>query len=197
MNKSIWPLFILLTLILVGVIYYFAIYKVTEEELSNLDTEINNTSGEVSAAEARMVMLEEMAAEIEEGKQSGSMVCDYDNAKAELEFLSSVISPATDYNFSFEEPISEDGVYVRRNVSISFSCNGYSDAKQIVNDIVTSPYRTIFKDVTFTPINKKNNVKTDELVLSDDCEVSVVANLVFIETCQNSINTEGLQMKNN
>lgn len=171
-------IYVLVGVLVLAIIYYFAIYKTTEDKIVSLNADISNIKNEIEYENAKLNKYTLMSTEIEEGKAGGSMVYDYDNTTAELSYLSSVVSRADDYNISFDDAITNDGLYVRRGVTISFTAANYYAAKEILLDIANCPYRTIIKNIVIVPTS---DASSNNPSLSKGSEVSACVDLIFIE----------------
>ena len=183
MNKTNKILIVILILLVIGGAYYFAVYKPTEKETVSINDKIEKLEEDIKTEEVQATKLLAMKEEVETQKQKGSKVWDYDCAKEELRFLSQVISKALSYDISFEEPTTDDGIYVRRSVKISFKTDSYEKARSIIDEIIGCEYRTIFKDIT---VNQKNE-DADGTSLFE-----INADIIFIEYCSDISSAKGL-----
>ena len=60
--------------------------------------------------------------------------------------LSELLEDTEQYDVSFSSVEEQDNT-VRREVSLSFTCSSYEDAKNILSSISNSEYRCILKDL--------------------------------------------------
>lgn len=110
-----------------------------------------------------------------ENNQSPISMPDYDNIKSVMIELNRILSASNEYALSFES-VDTSQTVVERNVSLPFTCSSYQVAYDILNQINNSNLRCIIDDVA---INQ-----------DDDGTVSVNANIIFFEYCENPTETE-------
>ena len=96
------------------------IYAPLEARIRAADT--TDLEDEISLEQIKAQKLQAMQAEIDENKAAGlPELQTYNYFKNEVEELNQIFSTATDFNFSFSEPVV-DGNTVRRDVSGEFWC---------------------------------------------------------------------------
>ena len=67
-----------------------------------------------------------------------------------LNQLYGILGRTTDYSLSFTDPeVQEDGT-VRRNISMSFHCDSYTDAKDVIGDLTDSQWRCLVSNLSIT-----------------------------------------------
>lgn len=191
-NLKTKKLTLILFVIIILIAYYMLFYKPINKKIESYKSKTLTLSQSISEEKKKKSKYDSMQREIESYKKIGSKIYDYDAAGKELSYLSSVMSGALDYDFSFEVPTTEDEVYVRRNVKVSFTTKNYADARNIIDRIICSPQRTILRNVTLTPINFSNDASAANRCLSGNCNVSTTCDVVFIELCKGKENAWGL-----
>lgn len=130
-----------------------------------------------------------MQAEIDENKAAGlPELQTYNYFKNEVEELNQIFSTATDFNFSFSEPVA-DGNTVRRDVSVSFGAKNYDAAISMMNEVMNSSCRTMIHDVSVACGNKVIAAQSENIV---DGPVMVSFYMTAYETNIDSHSTEGI-----
>ena len=119
-------------------------------------------------------------------KQQGELL-PYNNIKNEITDLYEALSPAATYNLSFSEAVASGNI-VRRDISISFQTENYQKVRSILEQMHSSPYRCILKDLSIS-VNKSRGeaggMSAAELI-------NVNVNITFYETLVGAENTNGL-----
>ncbi|MBQ9387601.1 MAG: hypothetical protein IJU01_02940 [Lachnospiraceae bacterium] len=189
-SKALKVLFAVLIVLLPALAYYRFVFVPCGREKDRLLNEISLSEEELSEEQSKNASLEELRSRVESGKKKGSVVYDYDNAFNELNFLSETLGSVPDYNLGFGEPFTEDGIFARRSVDVSFVAENYAQAKEILKRMANCPYRLIVKDVSIVPDRSGGK---SAITLENDCRVSVSTQVVFVELCENSDNKYGLK----
>ena len=131
-SKALKVLFTVLIVLLPAMAYYRYVFVPCGREKDRLLNEISLSEEELSEEQSKNASLEELRSRVESGKKKGSVVYDYDNAFNELNFLSETLGSVPDYNLGFGEPFTEDGIFARRSVDVSFVAENYAQAKVIL-----------------------------------------------------------------
>lgn len=180
-------LLVVLVVLALGAVWYCGIYAPLEARIRAADT--TDLEDEISLEQIKAQKLQAMQAEIDENKAAGlPELQTYNYFKNEVEELNQIFSTATDFNFSFSEPVA-DGNTVRRDVSVSFGAKNYDAAISMMNEVMNSSCRTMIHDVSVTCGNKVIAAQSENIV---DGPVMVSFYMTAYETNIDSNSTEGI-----
>ncbi len=142
-----------LVLLIIGSAYYMLFYTPTQEKIAEYEAELIEIDDRILVAEAQLLHMKNMQRELDELLKDGAKEVKeaplYDNSKKLMESLNLILKSAIEYNISFVEADVENHI-VRRDVSLSYQCAGYKQAKEILQNIHDSRYPCIIQDVSFT-----------------------------------------------
>ncbi len=146
-------LLVVLILLIIGSAYYMLFYTPTKEKMAQYEAELLEIDDRVLVAEAQLLHMKNMQKELDELLAEGADKIKeaplYDNSKKLMESLNLILRSAMEYNISFVEANVESHI-VRRDVSLSYQCATYKQAKEILQNIHDGKYPCIIKDVSLT-----------------------------------------------
>ena len=98
--------------------------------------------------------MDEMQAELDEifarPESEITEIAPYDNKEVVLNQLYGILGRTTDYSLNFTDPdVQEDGT-VRRNISMSFHCESYEAAKNVIRDLTDSQWRCLVSNLSIS-----------------------------------------------
>ena len=140
-------LLVVLAVVLVALFYYRFVDQTVRRSLASSKAEQESLQLELDAATARVNRMNKMQKEIDsvmEGEQASRMES-YNNSKAEVAFLNDILSEAVDYSISFAE-VTRNGSQIRRAFTLHYKTERYSDAKDILANLCSGPYRCLIGD---------------------------------------------------
>lgn len=176
-TKLLIGIIIILAIILA---YIFLIFKPTGDRMDEIDSQIESNNQEIAEMEAKLNVLTEKYEEVLRGEELGSEVMPYDNVKSELIFLSNVMDFTDKYNVTFSEPYCAQDNYVRREARLTFNADTYDIAREVIDEIVDCPYRTLVVDYDITDV--RDNREITEGFNGED-PVKVDLRMIFLESC--------------
>lgn len=178
-----------LVVCMLGVVWYLGIYRPIQQRIEAADT--TELEDEMAMEQIKASKIQSMQQEIAANKEAGlPEVPTYNMFKEEVAELNRVFANALDFSFQFTEP-EADGTTVRRNIAVSFEAQNFDTAKEMLNEILTGPYRTMIHDVS---------IASDSRVNADDVEnievdvVTVSFLMTAYETSYDADTTEGLNI---
>ena len=180
--REAW-LLLLLSVMLLALFYYLALYRPVNLEVERCAALQVPVEEDLELQMMKATRKKKMVDELENApeKQQGELL-PYNNIKNEITDLYEALSPAATYNLSFSEDI------VRRDISISFQADTYQKVRSILEQMHSSPYRCILKDLSIS-VNKSRGeaggMSAAELI-------NVNVNITFYETLVGAENTNGL-----
>lgn len=173
--------------------FYLLGYKPLKEQEARLRSEIAETEQKAETEQAKIAGINKRKEEIADGMVSGSAVEVFDNSNAEWAFVSEIMKRyATSYALSFGEAKSDDGVYVRRGMQISYTAADYTTAKQIIAELAASPYRNIISDIKLTSTG--SDAGADFTGFNADNPVQGNISITFFETMKGVKNATGVKV---
>lgn len=185
--REAW-LLLLLSVMLLALFYYLALYRPVNLEVERCAALQVPVEEDLELQMMKATRKKKMVDELENApeKQQGELF-PYNNIKNEITDLYEALSPAATYNLSFSEAVASGNI-VRRDISISFQTENYQKVRSILEQMHSSPYRCILKDLSIS-VNKSRGeaggMSAAELI-------NVNVNITFYETLVGAENTNGL-----
>lgn len=185
--REAW-LLLLLSVMLLALFYYLALYHPVNLEVERCAALQVPVEEDLELQMMKATRKKKMVDELENApeKQQGELL-PYNNIKNEITDLYEALSPAATYNLSFSEAVASGNI-VRRDISISFQTENYQKVRSILEQMHSSPYRCILKDLSIS-VNKSRGeaggMSAAELI-------NVNVNITFYETLVGAENTNGL-----
>ena len=171
-------LIIIVLVLLVGVGYYFLVYKAMNDAESAARADIQLMQQEIDAENAKVANIKVRKDEIEAGKKLKGTVQVANNSNAESAFISRVLKKNTvKFSNSFNNEKS-DSTYVRREVNVSYTAPDYTHARAALNEIIDGDFRNIVTGMTI-------EAKGDN-GFSGTGEVSCTFTVTFIESVKDT-----------
>lgn len=186
---------LLILVLIIGAVsaFYLLGYKPLQEQQQQLRAQISEAEQQIETEQTKIAGINKRKEEIEDGKLSGSAVEVYDSSNGEWAAVSEVMKRyATSYSLSFGEPQCDDGIYVRRSMTVTFTAADYTTAKQILAELAASRYRNLIRNIKLTSTGSMSDAGFTGF--NADNPVQGSANIVFFETVKGSTNTTGLKM---
>ena len=185
--REAW-LLLLLSVMLLALFYYLALYRPVNLEVERCAALQVPVEEDLELQMMKATRKKKMVDELENApeKQQGELL-PYNNIKNEITDLYKALSLAATYNLSFSEAVASGNI-VRRDISISFQTENYQKVRSILEQMHSSPYRCILKDLSIS-VNKSRGeaggMSAAELI-------NVNVNITFYETLVGAENTNGL-----
>ena len=172
-SKEITTL-VLLAFLVAGVVYYLAFYKPMQADLTALaaqSLDLDNQIAEATAKAGNMKkMQEEIDAILSRPKTEITEIAPYDNKEVVFNMLNGILMRTVDYSLNFADPEIEADGFVRRNVSMSFNCASYEEAKAVIQDLTKSNWRCLVSNCNIV------GQESIEIVDEDGETVTISAN---------------------
>ena len=137
--------------VLILIVCYIQFFqKPISEAISNdnakMATITTNTAIETIKATKLKEMKKEIAANSANSANSASKIPEYNNLKNVMSQLSAIMEPTLKYDMTFND-ISVKDTMVYRPIDIQFTCDKYSSAKAIIDNLSKCPYRNTIDSV--------------------------------------------------
>lgn len=138
----------ILTVILLGAVYYLAVDQPVRSALSEAASEQENLNTELLVLQQKAATLSRMKNELEtiQGNATYGQMGSYNNAKAELDELNQVLQDTDAYDVSFSN-VTRDGDLIRRTFSLTFSAADYSKAEDLIKRLCEGPWRCLVSNI--------------------------------------------------
>ncbi len=162
-------LLVILSILLVGLLYYRFVYLTTDDMIKSLEQKRKSTEADLEIARATVEKLEQMKWEMDgmDLDDDTSRMESYNNSKNETAFLNQVLRGVDDYSISFSE-VTRDGDQIRRSFALQFIVRSYKEAEFVVEDLTSGEYRCLVDDVNYS--------------LSDNKDIYINLTATFFET---------------
>lgn len=175
-------LLVLCIVLIFAISYYQFVWKSTNKIIEQYD--IAMIEDELFNAQLKAIKIKEMEKYIDEHKdQAIGRVADYNNLQNEIIELNEILSEALTYKLDFEDATTDNKI-VRRNVNITFQTKSYSAAKEIIESLKNSRYKSLLRDIDI--LAKENGLQSTGLV-------DVKLKVTFYEGITEAVAHAGLQ----
>ena len=172
-NKEITAL-VLVIFLVAGITYYLAFYKPMQKDLDSLAAQSVELDNQIAEATAKAGNMKKMQQEIDEilsqPKTEITEIAPYDNKKVVFNMLNGILMRTVDYSLNFADPEIQPDGFVRRNVSMSFNCTSYEEAKAVIQDLTKSNWRCLVSNCNITALD------SIEIINEDGETVTITAN---------------------
>ncbi len=169
-------LLVVLGVIILAAVYYLVIFQPVTERTKAAEANAQDLETRLVALNAKVAQIQKMQKSIEEYTDNGhiiSIMPSYNAGKQELVFLNSTLAASNDYYVGFTN-ITREGNQIRREFSLKFTVDRYSEAEDIMNVLEHSDLRCLISDFTVKPVEQEAMLDNGEV------EASCVA--TFYET---------------
>ena len=154
-------LLIILIVLAVFAAYIYGFQKPMQEKMDHYKSLAAAADDELIVAEAKIVKLQKMEKElkdiIEAGNLNSKEIPNFDNSENVMVELSAILEKTLNYEVQFLGTSEKDGI-VRRNINLSYFCQDYENAKNVLEKIYDGKYRCLLKDLHVRQSNGKCNV---------------------------------------
>lgn len=144
---------VILALLLIFAVYYFALYQPTEKELEHMADAKLQTETLITAREKKLGEKQKMenaiAAAGEEAGGTPTPIPEYSNINTVIAELHAILGNTVSYSIDFDDEEVNSPI-VTRDISITCTVNSYESAMGIIRAIHDSPNACFLKDVTWT-----------------------------------------------
>ena len=168
-----WMLLGVLLILVVVVGYVMLFYRPTTEARDAALADAASYRSQTETAQVRLEEKRRMERELDEifARDPNPLgLPDYDNLQPVMVELNSILSGTQNYSLSFATVNASQRV-VRREISISFTCDSYATAKLVLRRLHDSMYRCMLNNLTISRGRDANS------------SASVSGSIVFFE-CQ-------------
>lgn len=138
-----------LTLILLGLVYYQFVEKTVRSSITNAQSEASMLQTELDAAQARLAAAQSIKNSMDELEASGqkSWMGSYNNSKAEVTFLNAILADTLQYSVTFAN-VTRAGDQIRRSFTLEYRTDSYASAHEIMARLSQSHDRCIVSEAS-------------------------------------------------
>ncbi len=142
-------LIVILVLILLGLAYYQFVDKTVRGSIVNAQSEANMLETELASAQARLAAAQQVKNSMDELEASGqkSWMGSYNNSKAEVAFLNTILADTLQYSVTFSD-VTRTGDQIRRSFTLEYRTASYASAHEIMARLCQSHDRCIVSDAS-------------------------------------------------
>lgn len=169
----------LLAVIIVGVIYFFFVFTPVNNRISEIESILVTTEDEILTLEGQQTLMISMEDAIKKAQAEPKVIeaPDYDNVKNVVAMLNGIMAGTEGYTITFEALKDKEleGAVIRRNGKISFLCDNYAQAKDVINKLYAGPYRCQISDMTIRANGTGAGQSQDDVTISkNDVQVDMM-----------------------
>jgi hypothetical protein len=143
-----------LVVLLIGVGYYMLFYTPLQDELSSIAIKSSEIDNQITASMGKIKKMDQMQAELDEifarPADEITEIAPYDNKEVVLNQLYGILARTSDYSLRFTDPVVQADGTVRRNISMTFSCESYEAAKDVIRDLTDSQWRCLISNLSIS-----------------------------------------------
>lgn len=170
--------------LIVGVIYYFGFYKVTEKIREKYDTV--QLEDQLLLYQTRAKRLSTMKEELAVSKEKNvGVMQEYNSLQKEIIELNKIFKNVSDYQFYFGDPTADEKV-VRRDISITFHASSYQSAKKIIKQLYEFPYKSKIHGISIVDTSSNSGINKTK-------DVDVSLQITIYESITENSDVSGLQ----
>ena len=142
-------LIVILALILLGLAYYQFVDKTVRGSIVNAQSEASMLETELAAAQARLAAAQQVKNSMDELEASGqkSWMGSYNNSKAEVAFLNTILADTLQYSVTFSN-VTRTGDQIRRSFTLEYRTDSYASAHEIMARLSQSHDRCLVSDAS-------------------------------------------------
>lgn len=183
-------LLLILGLIILGLVYYLAVDQVVRNGIKVANIEIESLEGQVAEINKKVQALDEMEEEMKEIEENGESITrmpSYSGNTDEVKFLHDTLRPTGEYSVVFSD-LTREGYQIRRTFSLSYKCDSYASAVEVMKNLESSDIRCIIDDLSVENPDASNDY-TGNILTSP---VTVSCKATFFETMEGAVEDKDL-----
>ncbi len=146
-------LMLILVAILLSATWYQFVYSACQDQISTAQDDAADIQVNIQTASMQVASMKSMQDTIDAKKASGvqpTQLPAYDNLQQLTASLNSILANTSGYTLDFTDPVSASVNVMRRDVSLSFTCDSYAQAKEVIATLDASPETCTIGDVSIS-----------------------------------------------
>ena len=167
-----WMLLGVLAVLVVVVGYITLFYVPTTNARDTALAETESIKEQTMAAQIRLAEKHRMVRELDElfdRNPNPLALADYDNLQPVMVELNSILAATQNYSLSFATVNASQSI-IRREISISFTCESYATAKVVLQRLHDSMYRCMLNNVTISGGRDGGSVSVSGSIVFFECQ---------------------------
>lgn len=168
-----------LAVILVIVAWYVLVYQNVNNQITSLNSQIADVQTQTTTDTAKVAQMNTMQRAIDDNKAKGvkpSVLPAYDNVQPLMASLNTILAGTNNYQMKFDNLDWSQGNVVQRGVTITFGCNDYASAKNVVTSLEKGAYPCNVDTVSITDNTATKTASTYSNVGSGSSSASAGSN---------------------
>lgn len=156
-----WLVIVAGILLAFGGLYYVLVDRPVRSGIMEADAARTSLEARLTLLEQRAANVAGVSTELSALRASGelSWMPSYNAKEAELEMLHRLLNERTsDYNVSLGNPLRSEN-QIRRALTLTFTANGYREAKEILYNLAHGEYRCLISNVSLSGLRGAGGVK--------------------------------------
>lgn len=181
-----------LVAIIIGGMWYLLVYSPCQADIATANAATEDVQTQIDTSMIMVTKMNSMQEEVDAAfaENDGNPVAipRFDNADNVIASLNTILTGVDSYDLTFSDPETDDQGIARRNVSLSFDCASYAQAKAILVAISKGGFRCQIDTFTITD-NAATSVQSSSgstissgSMASGSSAFSVEATLTYFET---------------
>lgn len=169
--------------IVLGLLWYLFVFQNIEDQVKKLDSEIATTQETLAVDTAKLSQKKSMEDAIARFVASGARITEvpkYDNTQNVMNQLNTVLAGTTSHSITFEEVKQGESNSLERGVTLTFGCNSYTEAVDVLTSLARGPYPCRINECSIS--NSATNSSRSRNIGSGASAYTVTAHLIFIES---------------
>ena len=167
-----WMLLGVLAVLAVVVGYITLFYVPTTDARDAALAETESCKQQTEAAQIRLTEKKRMERELEkifEQNPNPLGLADYDNLQPIMVELNSILAATENYSLSFATVDASQSL-IRREISISFTCSSYANAKTVLQRLHDSMFRCMLNNVTISGGRNGGSASVSGSIVYFECQ---------------------------
>lgn len=152
-SKREKAMLVVLAVMLLAIVYYRFFFVSVNEQVDSLQGQIASTEDQITIDTAKALELSTMKKSIQEYQAAGrreTSMPDYDNITPLMATLNGTLSVTNNFSLSFDDLDGSEAGMVKRGVTLSFTCENYTQARGVIDALAQGEYPCSIESVSIT-----------------------------------------------
>lgn len=146
-------LMLILALILLSAAWYQFVYSNCQDQMTVAQNDVADMQVSIETASTQLASMNSMQATVDAKKAAGvqpTKLPSYDNLQQLTASLNTILANTNSYTLGFTDPVSASGSVMRRDVSLSFTCASYAQAKEVIAALDANSAKCVIGDISIS-----------------------------------------------
>lgn len=143
----------LLVCLAIGAGYVLLWYTPLTQQKDDALEQVSKLDADLIVAQVKAEEVTRMQSELDNMETEGSNarpIAKYDNLKPVMQELNTILAQTQDFSVTFGD-VDTSSALVKRNITLSFQCEGYGAARDILQQLSNSKNRCMIEDLSISP----------------------------------------------